>query len=184
MAFPVVDSGIPVRQDAPTYHQDPSSGLLLPDPHIVCPAIAQPAIEVLQDFPDLSTSILSDAPFAYAILAKPRLIRAFIEPDTIGAYFLLDISRPIYVGRSDTCLAQRLSTHNHLDKATHIVWEPCLSPVAAYFLEAAWFHLFRDELPILNDIHPAKPEGWTGNCPFCHAHEEEAFSFALYGMAA
>ena len=100
-----------------------------------------------------------------AFRCAPRTVRAMLPQNLIGAYLLLRGRVPVYVGRSDTCLRTRLSTHNHLGPATHVTWEATRTPVAAFHLESFWYH--RHHRSLLNRIHPAAPAHTGGTCPFC-----------------
>ena len=118
-----------------------------------------------------------------AFRADPKTIGALIPEDTIGAYVLFDGDRPIYVGRSDECLRGRLMRHEHLPKATHVMWAPRSTPLRAYHLEASWYHEIRSlSSAEINKIHPARPKGTDVVCPFCGHNYEEALRRVLsYG---
>jgi hypothetical protein len=103
-------------------------------------------------------------------------IRGLLPPGTLGAYVLLAGSQPLYVGRSDTCLASRLRAHELGDVATHVAWKICLSTGSAFHAESHWYHCLGRHWQLMNRVHPARPWGWRGPCPFCgteleHAHQ-------------
>lgn len=126
-----------------------------------------------------SVKMMFDAPSRMAYLAHPKVIRAFVPSQTIGVYILYNEGKPIYVGRSDSCIQTRLCGHELLCKSTHFSWEPCSSPKKAYLLEALWYHKLQMQGQNLNQIHPGKPAGWIGECPFCTtAHETIALQAA------
>lgn len=108
-----------------------------------------------------------DPPRRLAFTLAPDTLRELIPPRTIGAYLLLDGMVPIYVGRSDHCLRDRLSTHNHRHLATHVLWQPTRTRLEAYLLEAFWFHGHRASL--INKIHPGAPTDSGRACPFCES---------------
>ncbi|WP_307813044.1 GIY-YIG nuclease family protein [Planomonospora parontospora] len=111
----------------------------------------------------------------------PPAIRAMMPERCIGVYILFRNDTPIYVGRSDHCLRRRLSTHNHLQEATHVAWEFTPTVQQAYVLEAHLFHQHRDHL--INKIHPALPEGSSISCPFCVRNTEQALARAFNRVA-
>lgn len=113
-------------------------------------------------------------PARLAFRFTPTTVRALVPAGVPGTYLLLKGHVPVYVGRSDTCLRTRLTTHNHLDLATHVLWESAKDAWQAFDLEAWWWHSRR---PIMNIIHPATPAGATRPCPFCapplmHGHDD------------
>lgn len=124
-----------------------------------------------------ATLLAEPPPARMAFQLKPTTIRALVPRRIPGTYLLLAGSRPIYVGRSDTCLRTRLASHNHLNKASHVLWEPAPTPAAAFALEAFWFHKHSDSL--LNKAHPASPKGQRMKCPFCSCSSEKALRHAL-----
>ena len=103
----------------------------------------------------------------FAIPADSVWVRIMVPPGVTGVYLFIQNSVPIYVGRSDYCLQSRLVCHELLAVASHVVWEPCLSSPVAYHLEAFWFHKLRESAGFLNQIHPACPANYDGECPFC-----------------
>lgn len=127
----------------------------------------------------LPVEMLFDTPRRTGYLTEPKLLRAVLPSRVIGTYLLLKSSKPIYVGRSDSCLLTRLCNHELLDQATHVVWEPCESAKKAFCLEASWYHCYAKHGMLLNQIHPAKPAGYEKNCPFCGKRDREALKFAL-----
>lgn len=118
--------------------------------------------------------------FAFRLL--PRVVRSVVPPRVIGCYILTVGNDPVYVGRSDNCLRRRLAQHGSLGPATHFLWQPCRSPVAAFNLESAWYHHLCGTAGslVLNVIHPDSPSGVRRVCPFCAPRDHEAFAFALH----
>src|SRR5689334_5372563 len=94
----------------------------------------------------------AEPPARLAFRLLPITLRALLPPGRIGAYVLLAGHVPVYVGRSDTCLRQRLSTHNHLSRASHVLWETTTTARDAFHLEAFWWHQHRATL--INEVHP------------------------------
>ena len=111
------------------------------------------------------------APARHAFALRPAVIRALVTAGTPGVYLLLRDGRPVYIGRSDTCVQTRLASHPHLGLATHFVWHPCRGPLHAFHVESYWFHLLQDQGGAANLIHPARPAGHGEPCPFCHVAE-------------
>lgn len=120
----------------------------------------------------------------FALPLVSRTVRVLVPPETIGAYLLLYRSLPIYVGRSDLCVQTRLATHPLIGVATHFVWEPCRSRIAAFTLESVWFHRLDGAVGVVNMIHPASPEESGVRCPFCHAGDDHALARALAPRSA
>ncbi len=116
--------------------------------------------------------------FAFRFL--PKVVRAMIPTEMIGAYLLITNGTPVYIGRSDHCVQSRLSKHPLLGCASHFVWEPCRSSLCAFYLEAFWFHQLQNSFDLLNTIHPARPLGFDHPCPFCNTKDIDALRFALY----
>ena len=103
-----------------------------------------------------------------AIPAATTWIRAMIPSRLPGVYlFLSRQGQPLYVGRSDSCLLSRLAQHEMLHHATHVVWNVCRDPVRAFFEEAYLYDRYKGDGSLLNMIHPARPHGYDGDCPFC-----------------
>ena len=104
------------------------------------------------------------SPSRLAFRMTPATVRALVPSGVPGTYLLLSAETPVYVGRSDKCLQSRLASHNHLEVATHVLWEPAKDPWQAFLLESWWWHRHS---PYLNRIHPATPSGGQRRCPFC-----------------
>jgi len=121
-----------------------------------------------------------DEPKQLAFAASPPVVRAFVPPAAVGVYMLLRGGAPFYVGRSDRCVQSRLTGHALLGLASHVTWEPCADPLHAYRLESAWFHALSPTL--LNRIHPARPLGWTKECPFCGTRDCQALAQAMRAL--
>lgn len=111
-------------------------------------------------------------PGRLAIPVSPSWLRAMIAPGSKGAYLLVKDRQPIYVGRSDNCVLARLLGHEKLPHVSHVLWEPCESEVKAYHIESFWFDSLCESGSMLNKLHPAKPEGHKGDCPFCAIKQE------------
>lgn len=103
----------------------------------------------------------------FAVPAEPAWVRNMIPTGVVGTYVLLRRGRPFYVGRSDHCLVSRLIGHEYLPRASHVVWEICRDPVQAFHREAYLYDDSRRLPGFLNRVHPARPAGHTGECPFC-----------------
>jgi len=117
------------------------------------------------------------APSPFAFRLEPRTVRMLVPPGTCGTYMMFDEeSNSLYVGRSDTCLRRRLESHPLIGIAAYVMWWPAESPVSAFHLEAYWYHRYAFKL--LNKVHPAKPVGFAGECPFCMADLESALEHA------
>jgi hypothetical protein len=98
---------------------------------------------------------------------RPAFVRAVVAAGYPGVYLLLHKGRPIYVGRSDTCVQTRLASHPYLGRADRFMWQPCRSPVHAFHLESFWYHALLEQGGAGNLIHPARPAGTPASCPFC-----------------
>ncbi len=116
----------------------------------------------------------------FAFPFVPKMVRAMIPTEMIGAYLLISNGTPVYIGRSDHCVQSRLSKHPLLGCVSHFVWEPCQSSLRAFYLEAFWFHKLQNSFDLLNTIHPARPLGFDHPCPFCNTKDIDALRFALY----
>jgi hypothetical protein len=107
------------------------------------------------------------APTRFAFPLKARYISMMLPAAKPGSYLLLESSQPVYVGRSDRCVRQRLLSHPLRGKATHFTATITDDARGAYLLECYWFHRYRsDGAGLRNQIHPP---GWQPNaqCPFC-----------------
>jgi hypothetical protein len=121
----------------------------------------------------MSLPVLHPQAFSrFAIPADPAWIRSMVPEGVAGAYLLLREGRPFYVGRSDSCLAGRLTRHELLGQASHLLWEVCRDPVRAYHCEAYLYDSSRHTPGFLNRVHPARPAGYEGGCPFCSIEAE------------
>lgn len=119
------------------------------------------------------------ARFAFRFI--PAVVRALVPSGVVGCYVLTVGECPVYVGRSDSCLQQRLAQHGYIGFASHFLWQPCRSPIAAFNLESAWYHHLRHNVgrQLLNSIHPDSPSGADRPCPFCVPADLDALAFAL-----
>ncbi|MEU5610796.1 hypothetical protein AB0H03_19030 [Streptomyces sparsogenes] len=132
------------------------------------------------DIPLLVTSAGQDV-LTRAVRFTRSVVRTQVEPKTVGTYLLLGhvrgAIRPLYVGRSDTCLHRRLYHHPLQGIATHFIVTPTRTPDQAYATEAHWYHRHLSAgHSLLNRIHPASPAGTARCCPFC---QEPALERAL-----
>lgn len=98
----------------------------------------------------------------------PSIVRAFIPKNTIGVYALFAKSKPIYIGRSDTSLQQRLASHPLVGTASHFMWQTCKTVEQAFYFESAWYHVLCGNHNIINVIHPATPANSQKKLPFLH----------------
>lgn len=116
------------------------------------------------------------APYGGASSLALRFTRGVVDlqvpAGTVGAYLLVEQDRrgvrPLYVGRSDTCLRRRLSRHPLQGRATHFVISPARDSRQAFALESYWYHQYSAQGGSLtNRIHPASPARTGHRCPFC-----------------
>lgn len=99
-------------------------------------------------------------------LLVPWLIRAMIPAGTIGTYTLWDDGKPIYIGRSDTCLRRRLIEHASKRPAgLYFTFDVSRSPQDAYAMECSLFHAIGDDTT--NIDHPPRANHEDPACPFC-----------------
>lgn len=100
---------------------------------------------------------------------SPWIIKAVIPQNIIGNYILYTFKNgqavPIYVGRSDIDLKNRLLQHAYANKAEYFEFIVQKSSKNAFELECALFHALEKE--IINKIHPDMPNGKKAKCPFC-----------------
>ncbi|MBV1949672.1 hypothetical protein [Streptomyces sp. BV129] len=122
------------------------------------------------NIPVLVASDGQAAPTA-AVRFTRSVVHRRVQPGTVGAYLLLGYVqgaiRPLYVGRSDTCLHRRLYHHPLQGIATHFIVTPTRNSDQAYATEAHWYHHLSAGHRLLNRIHPASPAGTARRCPFC-----------------
>lgn len=111
----------------------------------------------------------SDAPTRFSFPFTSRYISASLPAGLPGSYLLLNrTGRPLYVGRSDQCLRQRLLGHPLRGRATHFTAAVADSSRGAYLLECYWWHRYRrDGVELMNRIHPATFDPAVP-CPFCN----------------
>ena len=98
---------------------------------------------------------------------KPWLIRTLIPKGLPGTYLLYRTGRPIYAGRSDSDLRNRLITHALTERAEHFGFGVFSDSDRAYDMECALFHAL--EPRVTNLIHPASPKGTGRSCFICCA---------------
>lgn len=91
-------------------------------------------------------------------------IELHVEAGKAGVYvFTRRRPTPHYVGRSDTCLLQRMPVSvDEGEGYTHFWFEYCSSPQKAYYRECELFHQFE---PPDNSNHPAVPKRQRWRCP-------------------
>jgi len=115
---------------------------------------------------------------------EAAVVRAPIAASVPGVYCVLADKRPIYIGRSDHCLATRPAHHALAALATHFVCEPSLERWTAFCLESYWWHRLREFPELQNRIDPACPNGSTRGCPFCNARDSYALARLLAWIPA
>jgi len=100
----------------------------------------------------------------------PEVVRRAVELGRPGVYILgSDINGFVggYVGRSDTCLRNRLATHNHLYKFDYFIFRYAANVSQAFRLECQYWHTYEHGMEVSNCIHPAAPHGSGSCCPYC-----------------
>lgn len=100
---------------------------------------------------------------------SPWLVRALIPVDYIGTYSLYRFreKEPIYVGRSDTCLRNRLLRHAHTKRADYFDYDIQWTLEKCFIAECSAYHALLDKID--NLIHPAPPKRLQIKCPFCRS---------------
>lgn len=95
----------------------------------------------------------------------PDVIRTLVPHRVPGTYRLHLRGSVVYLGRSDTNLRRRLLEHSANRRGEHFTWQVHRSAMTAYADECSQWH----DLPALaqNLVHPARPDGSVGRCPFC-----------------
>jgi predicted GIY-YIG superfamily endonuclease len=96
---------------------------------------------------------------------RPWLVRALIPPALIGTYVLYRDRKPIYVGRSDRDLQQRLLQHAATIRGDYFTYDVHPNPMTAFDVECSLFHALADE--VTNLIHPDRPNHQEATCLFC-----------------
>ena len=101
---------------------------------------------------------------------SPWIIRMIIPENIIGGYILYELKNgscvPVYIGRSDKDLRNRLLQHAFSYKGDYFEYMVLNSPEKAFDLECSLYHALSNE--IMNKIHPDKPDGVKVTCPFCN----------------
>ncbi len=123
--------------------------------------------------------VLTEPSERFCFSADPKLIGGLLPENVIGTYLLSYDRRPFYIGRSDACLRGRLTTHEYLNHASHVIWEPCKNHAQAFYLECYWYHELEDSGQLINMIHPGKPNGTDLSCPFCRCDWNSALEQAI-----
>jgi hypothetical protein len=98
---------------------------------------------------------------------EPWFIRALIPDQMAGTYMLFRNGQPIYAGRSDRNLRQRLSAHAHGQRGDYFDYESTTGARQAFDLECAMFHALANDCE--NIAHPAAPRGEQARCFICQA---------------
>lgn len=111
----------------------------------------------------------AEGPTRFSFPLTRRYVSSSLPAGVPGCYLLLDRDgRPLYVGRSDECLRQRLLGHplSLRRRASHFTAAVTDTPRGAYLLECYWWHRYRrDGVGLINRIHPASQANTI--CPFC-----------------
>lgn len=108
---------------------------------------------------------------------QPWLVRTLVPPRRAGTYLLYRAGRPIYAGRSDADLRNRLITHALADRAEHFGFGVFTDADRAFDMECALFHALAPS--VTNLIHPASPKGSGRPCFICSAGNQAGFFFHL-----
>jgi len=109
----------------------------------------------------------------------PERVREEVPENRPGFYRLGHIINgrflTSYVGRSDTCVRNRLYQHASFGWYTHFKVRPTDSARQAFHSECLFYHLKKEGTT--NQVHPARPEGTELQCLYCEF--EERLSTAL-----
>ena len=105
-----------------------------------------------------------------------RTVSLNVERNSIGSYLLgfLDPDEnfvPLYPGRSDTNLRNRLLKHVGLGYFTHFRFFTTKRVRDAFHQECRDYHLLLRS-SITNIIHPARPKGLPYKCPYCRKESD------------
>lgn len=104
---------------------------------------------------------------------EPWLVRALIPSGKAGTYLLYRFGKPIYTGRSDQDLRNRLVTHAQMRRADYFGFMTYPDAERAFDMECALFHTLRPMTT--NLIHPASPKGSQRHCFICNRGKENKF---------
>jgi hypothetical protein len=96
---------------------------------------------------------------------QPWLVRALIPVNTVGTYVLYRADEPVYVGRSDRDLQQRLLQHAACCRGEYFGYDALWHPLAAFEVECSLYHALGHDVD--NVIHPDHPDHLKAECPFC-----------------
>ncbi|MFF4197470.1 GIY-YIG nuclease family protein [Nonomuraea sp. NPDC001831] len=110
----------------------------------------------------------------------PWVVRALIPAGLIGTYMLYRNARPVYVGRSDSDLRQRLLRHAGNRRGEHFTYDVHFTPLQAFEVECSLFHTLRAQIE--NVIHPDQPDHMSARCPFCHSTLVETLAARLHSI--
>lgn len=104
---------------------------------------------------------------------SPWIVRALIPVDYIGTYTLYRFRKeePSYIGRSDTCLRNRLLAHAHTKRADYFDYDIQWTIEKCFIAECSAYHALLNKSE--NLIHPSMPKGLQIECPFCHSNFEQ-----------
>ena len=110
-----------------------------------------------------------------AWLFVPMLVRLVVPARRPGVYLLGGLDpvdgafSPCYVGRSDSDVRKRLTSHEHSARFTHFRVRICSTARQAFHRECQYWHALLDSGQLLNRQHPDLPVGASGSCPYCSA---------------
>ena len=110
-----------------------------------------------------------------------KTVSSAIAQQTIGTYRLGDFTpdggfRPRYIGRSTTCLQNRLLDHASRARYSAFQYQRWDSVRETYEVECLWFHSMRDRLD--NTRHPDAPRSLPYTCKYCARHSLRLVSTA------
>lgn len=106
---------------------------------------------------------------------EPWMVRALIPSGKAGTYLLYRSGRPIYAGRSDEDLRNRLVTHAQTKRADYFGYATYPDAERAFDMECALFHTLGHKTT--NLIHPASPKGSQRACFICHHAKDRNFFY-------
>ena len=97
------------------------------------------------------------------------LIKLLIPRGYIGTYSLYrrGQTKPVYIGRSDTCLRNRLLCHAQAKRADYFDYDIQWTREKCFIAEYSAYHSLLGKTD--NIIHPAPPKGLQIQCPFCRS---------------
>lgn len=114
---------------------------------------------------------------------KPWLVRALIPQGCAGTYLLYSFGQPVYAGRSDEDLRNRLVAHAQIKRADYFGFSVLADADRAFDMECALFHALRTTTT--NLIHPASPKHSGRTCFICNLGNGKAdYFFRISAMDA